>query len=212
MNDVPYLVWPVKAEFSDRFGPRGSVPGLGDLGFHNGDDLKAAAGTVIKAAAPGTVSKVWYDRFANGKPAGGNMVQIDHGYVGDNRVHTEYAHMQDPSNKSVGDYCTLESTMGLVGASGAATAAHLHFSVLINGEYVNPALYTHARGASGSAAIVTTEDDMVLNIRGQANVRSGGLYLFKDGKWFFIGGITAGVPLISDEKTINNLFKHYTKG
>lgn len=121
--------------FTDPYGPRGVVPGLGDLGFHTGLDKAAAAGTPIYAAHSGRVSRKWWDAFANGAGAGGNMVAI----AGDDGYETRYAHMQSQSPLSVGDRVVGGQTViGYVGRSGAATGNHLHFEALKAGKFVDP--------------------------------------------------------------------------
>lgn len=149
----PYLLHPVDAPYSDRFGWREAIPGVVGKQLHNGDDYKALHGTPIYAAAPGVVVRKWWDTFANGAPAGGNMVRLSHGYVDGDLIETEYAHMADPSNKEVGDWCTNDSVVGIVGSTGAATAQHLHFSMLRNGEYVDPSPYMHDRNTDENGDI-----------------------------------------------------------
>ncbi|UOQ58546.1 M23 family metallopeptidase [Leucobacter allii] len=143
-----YLQMPVDGTLTDPFGPRGSVPGLGDLGLHTGRDIAAPEGTLIHPAAPGVVTNVWWDAFVGGAGAGGNMVELDHG----GGIRTRYAHMVDPSNKSVGDWCTLDSVIGLLGQSGAANGPHLHLELLDNGVFVDPDPYLHPRAAAGDAS------------------------------------------------------------
>lgn len=133
------LVHPVPSgRPTDPYGPRGVVPGIGDLGFHTGQDWAAAAGTPIYAAHTGRVSRKWWDAFPNGGGAGGNMVEV----VGDDGLVTRYAHMLSPSNFQVGARVAAgRSILGYVGATGAATGEHLHFEVLSGGKYVNPLPY-----------------------------------------------------------------------
>ena len=111
---------------TDPYGPRGNVPGQGNLGFHTGQDYAAALGTPIYAAQNGVVTRKWWDAFVNGRPAGGNMIELDHG-----GYRTRYAHMQHQSDLAVGAKVTAGKTIiGRVGATGVATGPHLHFEFL----------------------------------------------------------------------------------
>lgn len=152
---TPYLVWPVEGPLTDRYGWRDAIPGVVGAQLHSGDDIAAPAGTPIKPAAPGRVTRKWWDTFANGAGAGGWMIEIDHGYG----ISTRYAHMQSDSPCNVGDWVGLDTIIGYVGSSGAATGAHLHYEVLINGSFVNPSLYTHQRLEED----MTPEQDRKLN-------------------------------------------------
>lgn len=119
---------------TDPFGPRGVVPGYGDLGYHTGQDWAAPAGTPIYSAIDGVVTRKWFDRFNNGNPAGGNMVAIQ-----GQGVEIRYAHMLHPSPLLIGARVIAGRTIiGLVGSTGAATGPHLHFELLVNGRYVDP--------------------------------------------------------------------------
>lgn len=141
---MPYFQMPVKGRLTDPFGWRGEIPGVVGAQLHSGRDIAADAGTPIYAAAPGTVSRVWWDTFANGAGAGGWMVEIDHG----DGIATRYAHMKERSWRKPGERVVLESVIGHVGSTGAATGPHLHFEVLINGQFVDPDLYLHPRVGS----------------------------------------------------------------
>ncbi len=143
---MAYLQMPCPGELTDAFGIRDAVyDASGNLvvsaQHHTGRDIAADAGTPIHPAAPGTVTRKWWDEFIGGGGAGGWMIEIDHG----NGIVTRYAHMMYDSNKSVGDWVTLDSVIGLVGATGAATGPHLHFELLVNGAYVDPDFYLHPR-------------------------------------------------------------------
>ena len=116
------LTWPVEASVGEGFGPRGSH-------FHAGVDLLAAAGTPVRAAAPGRVAYA-------GPIAGGwgRLVVVAHA----RRVRTLYAHLSTVA-VDVGERVAAGSQLGTIGASGNATGPHLHFEVRLRGAAVDPA-------------------------------------------------------------------------
>jgi murein DD-endopeptidase MepM/ murein hydrolase activator NlpD len=101
---------------------------------HNGVDLSADVGTPVKAAFEGKVVEVKQD------PALGAMVRIDHG----NNIYTVYANLDTDIPVSVGDTVKSGSIIGLVGSTAAyeiADGGHLHFSLIVKGDYKDPAAY-----------------------------------------------------------------------
>ena len=120
------LVRPVPGGVASSFGVR-VHPVLGDSRMHNGIDMKASAGDPIKAAASGTVA------FAGVRSGYGNTVIIDHG----NQYATLYGHASKLL-VSTGQKVSAGQTVALVGATGLATAPHLHFEVRLLGVPVNP--------------------------------------------------------------------------
>lgn len=129
------LIRPVaQGDLTDGFGPRGYVPGVGNLGTHTGQDFAAPAGEPIIAAHTGTILRKWYDRFPNGAEAGGYMVSIK----GDDGIETRYAHMAGASPIIEGTRVQIGDRIGNVGRSGAANGYHLHFEAIVNGKYVDP--------------------------------------------------------------------------
>ena len=101
--------------------------GLGD-DFHIGNDLAAAEGTPVLAAADGVV------RAAGSHKSYGNYLRILHA-DGD---ETLYAHMQYLFVKA-GARVAAGQTLGTVGQTGNATGAHLHFEILHRGLRYDPA-------------------------------------------------------------------------
>ncbi|NLZ45268.1 MAG: peptidoglycan DD-metalloendopeptidase family protein [Clostridiales bacterium] len=99
-----------------------------DSSFHNGIDYAANSGTPIYAVSGG---KVTYASFND--RGYGNYVTVDHG----DGIITGYAHMSSISAK-VGDTVSQGDVLGTVGTTGYSTGNHLHFSVRVNGEFVNP--------------------------------------------------------------------------
>ena len=98
--------------------------------FHYGVDLAGPKGTPIKAAKSGTVVAASYGSSA------GYYVQINHG----DGFQSKYLHMTHYIVKS-GQYVTQGQVIGYMGSTGASTGSHLHFGILYNGSYVNPARY-----------------------------------------------------------------------
>jgi murein DD-endopeptidase MepM/ murein hydrolase activator NlpD len=107
------FVWPVRGDIVQKFGPQG-------VGRRNdGVDIKAAQGTVVKAAAQGEVV------YAGDQvPGFGNLVLLKHadGWV------TAYAHL-DSVNVAMKQEVTQGQSLGSVGMSGGANQPELHFEV-----------------------------------------------------------------------------------
>jgi len=123
---------PLSAPISSPFGTRRSYNGgpVGACG-HEGTDFGVDAGVPIYAAARGRVV------FTGLTQVRGNMTVIDHG-VG---VFSAYYH-QSEIDVSVGQMVEPGTLIGKVGMTGLATGPHLHWSVFVNGEYVDPLEWT----------------------------------------------------------------------
>lgn len=105
-------------------------PVYGDWRFHNGIDLSASSGTPIVATRSGKVTVAQYSSSA------GYYVTINH----QDGFESKYLHMTHYI-VGVGDYVTAGQVIGYVGSTGVSTGAHLHFTIVYNGNYVNPADY-----------------------------------------------------------------------
>lgn len=129
--DGGMFMWPVPGYtyISSEFGNRVS-PISGKPEFHSGFDIPAPTGTPIYAAYSGTVA------WANSRISAGNWIGIDHG----GKLYTVYMHMSSFAVSS-GDVVSKGDVIGYVGSTGWSTGAHLHFSVRLNGAYVNPHNY-----------------------------------------------------------------------
>ncbi len=92
-------------------------------------DIGANRGTVIRAAASGTVVKAVRQYYAYGI-----HVKISHG----NGIYTLYAHMSQLA-VSYGDYVQQGQIIGYVGQTGNAYGNHCHFEIIINGRFMDPA-------------------------------------------------------------------------
>ena len=111
------------------FGLRES-PTAGASTNHQGIDLGLTTGTPIYASRAGVVT------YAGYSGAGGNWVKINHmdGYS------SVYLHL-DSISVSNGQTVHQGQQIGCGGSTGVSTGPHLHFGIIYNGTYVNPALY-----------------------------------------------------------------------
>ncbi len=97
---------------------------------HNGLDLAAPVGTPIVATEAGMVVEKGHF-FFNGK-----TILIDHG----GGLVTMYCHM-DQMDVEIGQEVSRGERIGTVGATGRVTGPHLHWTVVLNGNAVDPALF-----------------------------------------------------------------------
>jgi len=94
---------------------------------HMGVDLASTTQAAIEAANIGTVV------FAGPLGIYGNAVIIDHGFG----LFTLYSHLSSISVKSA-QLVSRGSVIGASGLSGLAGGDHLHFGMLVGGQFVNP--------------------------------------------------------------------------
>lgn len=121
------LVAPVThAILSDGFGYRRD-PVNGGGARHDGLDLRAVRDSAVVAPAAGTVVAAGWDG------AFGNLIQIDHGFG----VVSRYAHLSRILVRK-GDVVASNDQIGVVGATGRATGAHLHYEIWIDGQPRDP--------------------------------------------------------------------------
>ena len=99
--------------------------------MHNGIDMACAQGTPIYATRAGTVTTASYQ--AGGA---GNYVSINHG----DGFASIYMHMTHYV-VSKGQAVSAGQVIGYMGSTGISTGSHLHFGIMYNGKYVNPANY-----------------------------------------------------------------------
>lgn len=120
---------PAIADVTSPYGMR-THPITGVYKLHSGTDFSVGDGKA-RAARAGTVTDVTSDS------AYGNMVTISHGTIDGDSVVTRYAHLAS-ATVSVGTAVAAGDVVGNIGATGYATGPHLHFEVLVNGEFVDP--------------------------------------------------------------------------
>lgn len=113
-------------QLSARFGEHGWI---WSNGWHTGLDFVVRTGTRVRAAASGTIINAgWAGAY-------GNRVEVDcgNGYI------VTYNHLSRIEKFS--GTVTAGEEIGRSGATGNITGPHLHFEVLYNGKFVNPAVW-----------------------------------------------------------------------
>ncbi len=98
--------------------------------FHSGMDFSAKVGTDVYATGNGVVT------YAAWKQGYGNCIEINHGFG----YETLYAHLNKYKVR-VGQKVTRGQVIGEVGNTGKSTGAHLHYEVIVRGQYDNPSKY-----------------------------------------------------------------------
>jgi murein DD-endopeptidase MepM/ murein hydrolase activator NlpD len=112
--------------------------------LHTGLDLRAEAGSLVRATASGRVTIAEYTGGY------GNLVEIDHG----NGLATRYGHLSG-FLVAPGDRVEAGEMVGRAGSTGRSTGSHLHYETRINGEPVDPARFL-AAGAKVASLSNTT--------------------------------------------------------
>jgi murein DD-endopeptidase MepM/ murein hydrolase activator NlpD len=118
--------FPYAVPITDGFGER-------DGGFHKGVDFVPGAGTPIYAIADGVAITATYDNSGYGQ-----HVVLQHNLGGVN-VESLYGHMIEGSSPiTQGQQVKVGDFLGLVGDTGIAYGAHLHFEIHIDKVPVDP--------------------------------------------------------------------------
>ena len=129
--DPPRLEPPVApACVSSPFGWRHAVGPHAPAGFHNGIDLPAPAGALVRAAAPGTVAGI------RRQGLGGVSVRIAHA----GGITTLYAHLGNlvPAIAQGKRSVAAGEPIGHVARTGVSYGTHLFFATFANGTAVDP--------------------------------------------------------------------------
>lgn len=134
--DPGVFVAPVPHRRSSPFGSRSVFNGQA-RDRHAGLDFASPAGAIIRAPAAGRVVLVDPLYFT------GNTVVIDHG----RGLYSILAHLQR-TLVADGQIVARGDSLGTVGATGRATAAHLHWSVRLGSTRVDPASVLDVLGAT----------------------------------------------------------------
>ncbi len=121
------MMLPAHGPVSSNFGLRRILNGQ-PRSPHAGLDIAAPKGAPVFAPAPGRISLTGSFYF------NGNAIFIDHG----EGLISMVCHLSEIDVHD-GDVVTKGQQIGRVGSTGRATGPHLHWSVSLNGNRVNPA-------------------------------------------------------------------------
>ncbi len=122
-------IWPLHGWVSSEFGWRRS-PYSGQRQLHEGIDIAAPVGSLIRAPADGIVN------FAGIETGYGRLLTIHHGYG----ISTRYGHCSEILVQK-GERVKRGQPIAAVGVTGRATGPHLHYEVRVNKVPVNPRKY-----------------------------------------------------------------------
>lgn len=131
VGTAPAMIWPVQGRLLSSYGRQDGGA------FNDGVNLAAAAGSVVKAAADGTVT------YAGRDETYGNLMLVEHA----NGWITAYAHLEALYAKS-GDTVKQGAMIGRVGATGKVKEPQLHFELRQGKQPVDPMLLMPKLAAS----------------------------------------------------------------
>ena len=112
--------------------------------MHTGVDWAARLGALVLSAGDGTViTAEWAEGY-------GLRVEIQHA----DDVVTTYSHLSRfGADIAPGTRVRQGQVIGLVGSTGLSTGPHLHYEVVVNGEFVDPMTIYAPGGASAVAKV-----------------------------------------------------------
>ena len=125
-----FLDYPANGYVTSPYGMR-THPIYGYYSLHNGIDFGQGCGAPLLAAAGGRVIASYYSSVY------GNRLFVSVGAVNGKNLTIVYNHAASYS-VGVGDSVSRGQVLGSMGTSGWSTGCHLHFTVLVNGQPVDP--------------------------------------------------------------------------
>lgn len=128
-----YFDYPVAGPVTSPFGYR-IHPIYHYYGLHDGTDFGAGCGTPMRAVVDGTVISAYYSSVY------GNRLYLNVGRINGHSVVANYNHATSYT-VGVGDRVSRGQVVGYVGSTGWSTGCHLHFTVLQDGDPVDPMGY-----------------------------------------------------------------------
>lgn len=145
-------VRPVDGWVTSGFGKRIS-PFTGTKSTHLGIDIASPVGTPIYAPADGVVI------FSGAKAGFGNFIMVAHGYG----VVTRFGHNHQ-NLVQLGQRVGRGEQIGTVGMTGRSTGPHVHYEIVVNGKYENPAKFILDIAEFEDSAIeIDAQDDLTVH-------------------------------------------------
>ncbi|MDF1602915.1 M23 family metallopeptidase [Nocardioides sp. YIM 152315] len=124
------FIRPVPGSVTSSFGYR-EHPIYHYWGLHDGTDFGVSCGEPMRAIAGGTViARYWSDVY-------GNRLYVSLGSINGANVTAVYNHATG-YRVGVGAHVNQGDVVGYVGSTGWSTGCHLHFTLLVNGNAVDP--------------------------------------------------------------------------
>lgn len=136
-------------KITSRYGGRSNPTGSGHQ-FHVGQDYGIRCGKPVRAMASGTIIQAEYAGHS------GNRVTVDHGQ----NVTTAYSHNSAFAGK-VGDEVERGQIIARTGTTGNSTGCHVHLELIVDGQWVNAALFLPGAKTSLEAKIIPARDSSV---------------------------------------------------
>ncbi len=133
--DVDFML-PLKGINTGSFGRRRVFNGQ-PRRPHSGMDIAADNGTPIIAPSGGRVIELGDFFFS------GNLIYLDHGQG----MISLFAHLSE-IDVELGEHVSKGQVIGKVGATGRVTGPHLHWSLGLNGTWIDPALFIEPEAKS----------------------------------------------------------------
>lgn len=152
------LPLPVEGSITSGFGRR-AAPRAGASTNHQAIDIAAPIGSPIRAQAAGRVVS------AKDEGNAGLVVRVDYG----NGVVASYAHMEGFDVKE-GDTVRPGQRLGGVGVTGNTTGPHVHYTLRVNGERVDPTKWTGAVGRPSGGSRQPVRDSGVSREQAMARI------------------------------------------
>ena len=128
-------------QISSAFGWRANPTGAGHQ-IHIGQDYPIACGSPVRASGTGRVIVAGWAGHS------GQRVTIGHWH----RVQTGYSH-NSLLLVSVGEFVVQGQVIALSGTTGNSTGCHVHFEVIVNGQWQNPSNYLPMAGGQRRAVL-----------------------------------------------------------